>query len=94
MSLAIWKFPFGVDDEVVISAPSIFRPLCVQVQGDQTCLWAVVDTESAEVRHRVLVRGTGHLMGAAGTAHYVGTFQLMGGRLVFHVFTEAEPWKP
>lgn len=93
MTLTIWKFPIVVGENT-ISAPSTFRPLCVQVQGGHPCLWAVVNPVGAKVAHRVMVRGTGHAMGAASAAHYLGTFQLVELGLVFHVFTEAEPWRP
>lgn len=80
----IWKFPLSASDSTVVAAAPI-EPLCVQVQHGQPCLWGVVDDEASRIRQRFFVRGTGHtLTGDEGA--YIGSFQLMGGGLVFHVF--------
>lgn len=90
--ITIWKFPFAVNDTVVIDGPADMRPLCVQVQDGRSTLWAVVDTDNPAVPHRFFVRGTGHPLGEAGDHHYLGTLQLRPAGLVFHVFSEAPPW--
>jgi hypothetical protein len=86
--MTIWKYPFAVHDVVEIEMPIRAKVLTVQVQAQVPCLWALVhESHDVEVR-RFRIYGTGHpinhLIGS-----YVGTFQLVGGGLVFHVFEEA-----
>lgn len=88
MSEQIWKFPFRVDDELAIPMPQGATVLSVAMQGAVPCIWARVDTEAALVKRAFCVRGTGHEVGTVGA--YVGTFQMAGGALVFHLF-EAQP---
>jgi hypothetical protein len=82
----IWKFPFEVADVLEILMPSGAEILDVQVQHGQPCLWALVHSERPTVRRRFRVFGTGHLIEGMYAAKYVGTFQIAGGALVFHVF--------
>lgn len=58
--------------------------LCVQVQGGTPCLWARVDPNAPSVARRILVFGTGHSI--EGHPDYIGTYQLSGGSLIFHVY--------
>jgi hypothetical protein len=68
--------------------PEGAQVLCVQNQGPVHTplpfLWAKVNTEKKLVPKKILIRGTGHPL--EGDAHYIGTFQIDGGDLVFHVF--------
>lgn len=48
-------------------------------------LWALVDPQADTTVRRFAVHGTGH-PGVDATGTYVGTYQLAGGQLVFHVF--------
>lgn len=62
--------------------------LTVQAQNDKPYLWALVDTTEKAVEMRKFgVYGTGHNM-PQEPGEYVGTFQLHGGSLVFHVFDQ------
>jgi hypothetical protein len=98
----IWKYPFEVADRVTLRMPRGARVLSIQVQCGQPCLWVMVATNSASNRSQTLgdpradlverefyVAGTGHPLPEKCGA-YLGTFQLSGGALVFHVF-EANP---
>jgi len=91
----IWKYELKVTDEQVISVPVGAQALAVQVQGvglcGALCIWALVDSE-AELRHRtVYIHGTGHEVSlGAQSGRHIGTVQLAGGALVFHVFVGAE----
>lgn len=84
--MTIWKFGLPIDDRVVIPMPAGASVLCVQTQNDAPCLWAVVDPGEKLENRVFLVRGTGHDLGEAEWRHYIGTFQIIGGALVFHVF--------
>lgn len=87
----IWEFVIATTDEVQVSMPCGARILCVQTQENadadhvDVCLWALVDpTAKTEVRTFQIV-GTGHPINF-DESDYIGTYQLMAGRLVFHVF--------
>ena len=84
---SIWKFPLQVMDSQEIEMPSHAQVLTVQVQGEQPCLWAIVTPYAPKVTRTVRIYGTGHpAPDDLSRADYVGTFQLMGGGLIFHVF--------
>lgn len=85
----IWKFALPIEDESIIEMPKGAMILCVQVQGDSPCIWAKVSTKAIRASRRLLVVGTGHSF-PEGENLYVGSFQLSGGRLVFHVFDGGE----
>ena len=82
--ITIYKYPLIIDDRQIIQMPSDAVLLCVQVQRGIPCLWARVDEDNAAESRVILTRGTGHA--AAGVGDYVGTYQIEGGQLVFHVF--------
>jgi hypothetical protein len=88
MTWAVYKFPFAIDDRVVIPMPPRARILSVQVQHGVPCLWALVDFAVLEAQpYAFRIYGTGHPVDNAG--EYIGTFQMNGGDLVFHMFREA-----
>jgi hypothetical protein len=61
--------------------------LTVQTKDNKPFIWAMVDpSEKADLR-RFVPYGTGHLM-PDDPGVYVGTFQLNGGALVFHLFEQ------
>lgn len=88
--MTIWKFVIPVEDEVIIEMPANARLLTVQLQARAACVWAIVDPEARRVQRRFYVRGTGHPMDKSFAAPYVGTFQMLGGTLAFHVFDGGE----
>ncbi len=84
----IYKYPLPMDSRPVVELPRGAEVLCVQAQREDPYIWARVDPgQVLEPRPFVLV-GTGHPL-PDGTGHYVGTFQLMGGYNVFHLFEVA-----
>jgi hypothetical protein len=84
----IYKYPIKAADEQSVQLPKGAKILCVQTQNGQPWLWAEVDTQVESVPFEIKVRGTGHPFdGSEGV--YIGTFQLSGGALVFHVFEAA-----
>jgi hypothetical protein len=86
----IWKYPLEATDVQMVKMPKGAKILCVQTQGQTPCLWALIpDTKATLEERHFSIYGTGHLHEKIpGT--YIGTFQLMNGQLVFHVFeTEA-----
>jgi len=81
----VHKYPFRIGDPS-FSMPQDAELLCVQMQGDMPCLWALVETDNPMVTRRIKIRGTGH--DCSGVGRYISTFQMAGGALVFHAFEE------
>lgn len=90
--MVVWKFPIDMVDEFAIDMPEGARILTVQIQRQQPCLWVLCDP-SKPIETRVFrLAGTGHALGwPLGLLAYVGTFQVAGGSLVFHVFEMVQP---
>lgn len=89
MSQTIWKFGVPIDDEVGVKMPKGAVVLSVQVQHDQPTVWALVDTEAKTEVRSFHWRGTGHPADGLNPKQYVGTIQVRGGALVFHLFEGA-----
>ena len=98
MKRTIWKFPFAIDDEVEIEMPHGAEVLHVDVQNGQPCMWAIVNPDEPRETWRTYkfsVFGTGHPLPDLEPdkpldrvhLHHVGTFQMRGGSLVFHIFS-------
>ena len=88
---SIWKFPLGVSAAIDIRMPVGARILCVQAQFGTPCIWALVDIDAPKLVARTFYTYcTGH-QHEAMTGVYVGTYQLEGGALVFHVFEGLTP---
>ena len=79
-----YELPFG--DTADVMMPDGARVLHVGTQGEVVFMWALVDPEAPEVLRQFYVRGTGHPMGAAEGLEHLGTFMLMDGIFVGHVF--------
>lgn len=83
----IWKFPLDVTDTQEIDMPSGVSILTVMVQGGVPCLWALVDPDKPTMPRTIAIYGTGHEVTADLTvAKYVGSFMLVGGDFVGHVY--------
>jgi len=83
--ISIWKFPLQTINAQEIKMPVGAEILTVQVQNDEPYLWARVDTDAFAGSRQIAIHGTGHELSAL-TRKYIGTYQLSGGALVFHVF--------
>ena len=84
--LVVYKYPLEVTGEQQVLMPVGARVLTVQVQYDQPCLWALVETRNPLANCTVTTVGTGHPTDLTTGSTYVGTYQLKGGALVMHVF--------
>jgi hypothetical protein len=67
--------------------PKHAKVLCVQNQFALTCIWAIVDPTAEIEQRNFRWFGTGHPM-PESPLHYVGTVQINGGELIFHLFQE------
>lgn len=88
MDRTIYKYPLTVADRQEIRMPDGAQILCVQVQRGMPCVWALVDPAAPQARKAIYIYGTGHAI-PADPGRYIGTFQVQGGDLVFHVFEHA-----
>ena len=86
MNKSIWKFPLETEDTTTIIMPENAEILTVQVQRDIVCLWALVDPNASREPRTIQIIGTGHPIDGKVNRKYIGTYQLMEGALVFHVF--------
>lgn len=82
--LSIWKFPFTVSSTVTFEIPRDHRFIHVDMQGNQPCLWAVVDPGSSLTITNLRIYGTGHPIVNGEAGSFIGTFQQPP--FVWHVF--------
>ena len=85
----VFKYPIPIRDDFSLALPGGARILDVQVQNGVGCIWALVDASIPPIMRRFRLAGTGHPLNEPHLIH-IGTFQLEGGALVFHLF-EVEP---
>jgi len=83
--ISIWKFALQTIDKQEIKMPVGAEILTVDIQNGKPCLWARVDTEELIETRQIAIHGTGHEL-PGSTRKYIGTYQLAGGTLIFHVF--------
>lgn len=81
----IYKYRLEVTDCQEIEMPIDSEILTVQSQGEIGCLWAMVDTEFEKEKKIIRIVGTGHTV-PPDCGQYIGTFQMAGGVLIWHVF--------
>ena len=84
----IYKYDLEIEDEQVILMPKGSLSLCVQVQKGLPYLWALVDDEAEKEQVLITMVGTGNPADHVHNKLYLGTFQMSGGDLVWHVFLD------
>jgi len=80
----IYKYPIEVNDYPVIKMPKESTILKVDVQKGVPCLWALVDDANAHDNRYFYLYPTGAEIDFG--KKYIGSFQMLGGDLVFHLF--------
>lgn len=86
----IYKYPLAVTDRQELTMPEGAEILTVQTQGGEPMLWARVNRAAPSSVRTFITHGTGHAVDDEAY-RYVGTYQLHGGELVFHVFEASHP---
>jgi hypothetical protein len=87
----IWKYEAPISDPALtIEMPCGAQLLCVQMQHNSPCIWALVDSGEALEKRHFAWRGTGHRCDGLKPIGHVGTVQMLGGDLVFHLFEVSE----
>jgi len=89
MNYAVYKYEILPGEHIDIDLPQGAEILTVQIQGDQPCIWAMIDTRAPIQRRRFRLAGTGHPISDPDALTYIGTFQLYEGALVYHLFEYA-----
>lgn len=87
---AVYKYSVPMTDYFKLALPVGARVLTVQAQGDEACLWALVDPAAEKETRSFRLAGTGHPIDERLDLRFISTFQLRGGLLVFHVFEVVE----
>ena len=91
----IWKYEIKVDDTFRLYMPKGSKVLTVQVQRGVPYLWAEVEQPVIEEPpQKVAEKPDEKIYHCYETGHpieetnlqYIGTFQLRGGALVFHLY--------
>lgn len=86
MSLSVWKFPLAITDTQTVMMPEGAKLLAAQMQGEQLCLWALVNPNSHRHQARTIeILGTGNQAPDVARS-YISTAQQFGGKLVWHIF--------
>ena len=85
----IWKYPIGIDAEIKIEIPMFAEILTVQVQYGEPNLWVLVDEDNKYEVRKFICYGTGHQIECKDLL-YIGTFQLLEGKFVWHLFEKRE----
>lgn len=88
MNEVIWKIEIPAHEISSIEIPHMGEILSVGGQGDSVVIWVKFLEEYKErldIRH-FEVYGTGHSIPGGINRKFIGTVQLYGGSLVFHIF--------
>ncbi len=86
----IWKYPIEIDDIQSFNMPKDAKILCVKMQMGEPCIWVLVDEKSSPENRTFRLAGTGHPVKKVDNLHYIGTFLIGDGMLVFHLFEKKE----
>ena len=90
----IFKYELETTDEQYLMIPSLpntkfkSQVLCIDVQHSKPCMWVLVDDECELKDRKIKIRGTGHPCEEVFAENYLGSFQLLEGYFVGHVFGE------
>jgi len=86
----VWKYPIPVDVAFELWMPRGAAVLSVQVQGGAPCIWVLADPDAPKELRSFVTLGTGHVVGSdlLRGCDFVGTYQLEGSALVFHLWAE------
>jgi hypothetical protein len=90
MEKSVLKYPlYPIEDEIKNYIHEGAEYLTIQTQFGRPTLWVLANLENHLVEKWFCIRGTGHRF-KGNEGKYLGTFQLDGGGLVFHVFEKLE----
>jgi len=82
----IWKFNVCPDSGFYLELPNGAVFLDVQTQNGEPCAWFEVDSEAPREKRKFASFGTGHPIPDNVYLKYLGTFQLLEGILIYHMY--------
>lgn len=82
----IWKWELAVTDEQHILMPRDPEILAVAFQGEQLCVWAMVEPENNRKPYTFRIFGTGNRLPEQPWGTYLCTLQHPGMHFIWHVF--------
>jgi hypothetical protein len=83
----VYKYPLQPTDKQMIPLPKDAKIIHLDVQRGIPCIWALVDPDLPLEPIMIYTYGTGHEINEEGLL-YIGSYQLLGGDIVFHAFRE------
>jgi len=84
--MTIFKYPIPMNDYFDLWIPIGGKILTVQKQGENPCIWVLVNPKADLKKRQFRLAGTGHPIEDMIGMVYIGTFQLSGGAFVGHLF--------
>lgn len=90
MTRRVYKYDVPPGNEFNLMLPEGAQPLTVQVQFHRPQLWALVDPEAPPVEHCFRIVETGRELPPERCWTYLGTWQMLEGRYVLHLFMEVQ----
>lgn len=85
--LKIYKYPIPVIDHFIVELPARAKPLRAQLQRSVVCIWFLLDPDITAIPRNFRVIGTGHpIPESMEELEFIDTFQIRGGREVYHLF--------
>lgn len=82
--MTVFKYLLTSASPQLIDMPVGAHILSVQMQFGRPCLWALVDPDAPAECRSITICGTDHDVPLGGK--FIDTFQVEGGKFVFHVF--------
>ncbi len=82
----IYKYKLDVNDSQIVILPKGAIILSIQTQHNMPVLWAEVDPAASKEAVMIEMFGTGHPIPESEGRHYISTFQMNSGDLVFHAY--------
>jgi hypothetical protein len=82
--MIIYKYKLGIVEHQVIELPVNFKPLKVEFQGKQLCMWAMVDLLNSKNHFDFYIIGTGQEWFDSTPLEYIST--VFQGAFVWHIF--------
>lgn len=89
MGQTIYKYELELSDSQTIYMPKGAEILTVQVQDGRPVIWVLVAPSKGRAKEERMIEtfGTGNPIESENIERrYIGTYQMMGGSLIFHVF--------
>lgn len=82
----IFKYKLDIGETQDMEFPKGAELLSAQAIGEDIFVWAKVDPEQQMEKREIRVIGTGHSVYADEKLRHLGTTQMFGGTLIWHVF--------